>query len=97
MAAALAAVAAAAASTAAASPARLSVERTTRGAFVSGGNAQLGSSSSSLRGTGVALSSSNVTLRRQRHRKVVVSPRNVSDSPVSVEACLDPDASRVRQ
>ncbi|XP_024381211.1 glucose-1-phosphate adenylyltransferase small subunit, chloroplastic/amyloplastic [Physcomitrium patens] len=94
MAAALAAVAAAAASTAAASPARLSVERTTRGAFVSGGNAQLGSSSSSLRGTGVALSSSNVTLRRQRHRKVVVSPRNVSDSPVSVEACLDPDASR---
>ena len=92
----MAAVMAAASSTAAGASVRLANGKAARGSFVFGGCAQVGSSSSSLKGTGVAAISSNVSSRRQQPRKVVVSPRNVSDSPVVGEACLDPDASRVR-
>lgn len=74
---------------------RLSSGRAPRDSFRSGGCAQVGSRSSSLRGAGVVCPS-NVTKITQRTRKVVVSPRNVSDSPVVGETCLDPDASRVR-
>jgi hypothetical protein len=85
-----------AASAATAASARLSSGSAARGSFAPGGCAQVGSSSSSWRGTEVAATTSFFT-RRQQHRKpVVVSPRNVSDSPVVAEACLDPDASRVR-
>lgn len=88
------------ASTAAAvTSARLSNGSTTPrgGGFAKRGSALVGSNSSSLRGARLAVSSSysSASARAQRPRKGVVSPRNVSDSPVVGEACLDPDASRV--
>ncbi|XP_024389300.1 glucose-1-phosphate adenylyltransferase small subunit, chloroplastic/amyloplastic [Physcomitrium patens] len=87
------------ASTAAAvTSARLSNGSTTPrgGGFAKRGSALVGSNSSSLRGARLAVSSSysSASARAQRPRKGVVSPRNVSDSPVVGEACLDPDASR---
>ncbi|KAG0605733.1 hypothetical protein M758_9G083800 [Ceratodon purpureus] len=94
----MAAAMAAAASTATGASVRLSGGRAARGSFT-GSTAQVGSSGTSFRGTGVAAVSSNVSARKQQQqqqarRRVVVSPRNVSDSPVVAEACLDPDASR---
>ena len=65
----------------------------------SSGNAQnLGSMSSSLRGSSITFPSCNLSSNlkhQQRKNSVVVSPRAVSDSPVVADALLNPDASRV--
>jgi uncharacterized protein len=56
---------------------------------------QLGSRTSSLRGTGVA-STNSMRCQRSSRSIGVVSPRAVSDSQSPGDTCLDPDASRVR-
>ncbi len=65
------------------------------GSFVTGACLQLGSRTSSLRGTGVA-STNSMRCQRSSRSIGVVSPRAVSDSQSPGDTCLDPDASRVR-
>ncbi|CAK9195405.1 unnamed protein product [Sphagnum troendelagicum] len=63
------------------------------GSFVTGACLQLGSRTSSLRGTGVA-STNSMRCQRSSRSIGVVSPRAVSDSQSPGDTCLDPDASR---